>query len=63
MTCAVCGKPLSFNETGLNRKFNANAEKLCMDCLSRKLEVPADRLREKIEEYLRAGCMYFVKEE
>lgn len=63
MNCGKCGRPLSYNETGLNRKFNANAAPLCLTCLAEKLEVPAARLREKIGEYLAAGCMMFVKEE
>lgn len=63
MTCAQCGKPLSFNEMGLNRKLNANAEKLCMACMAVRLNVGEERLREKIGEYLAAGCLYFAKED
>ncbi len=63
MTCAKCEKPLSFNELGLNRKLNANAARLCMRCMAEKLGVSELRLREKIGEYLAAGCMYFVKED
>lgn len=60
MTCAVCGKALTFNELGLNAKFNANAGRLCLDCLARKCGVPRERLLEKIEEFRRAGCVMFT---
>ncbi len=64
MTCARCGKQLSYNEIGLNKKFNANAKQpLCIDCLGEKLGVEKRRLEEKIEEFLRAGCLLFVKAE
>ncbi len=61
MTCA-CGKELSFNEMGLSKKFLAGGEKLCLHCLSRRLDVSEERLKEKIEEFLRAGCKLFVAE-
>lgn len=60
MTCKHCEKPLSFNECGLNKKFNANSDPLCIDCLAEKLSVSRQRLEEKIEEYLAAGCLFFV---
>lgn len=60
MTCAKCKKPLSYNERGLNEKFNQSAPALCIRCLAEKLDVTEERLREKIAEYLRAGCLLFV---
>lgn len=63
MNCARCGRPLSYNEIGLNKKFNANSAALCVGCLSEKLDVSEARLREKIAEFLAAGCLMFVKEE
>ena len=61
MNC-VCGKELTYNETGLSKKFLPDGEKLCMACLARRLDVSEERLKEKIEEFLRAGCKLFVKE-
>ena len=62
MTCVRCGKPLTFNELGLNAKYNPQEEKFCLACLAQKLDVPPGRLREKIEEFLRAGCKMFAEE-
>ncbi len=62
MKCTVCERELVFNEMGLSRKF-AGGVPYCMTCLSEKLHVTEERLREKIEEFLRAGCLMFVKED
>lgn len=62
MNCTVCGKELVFNEMGLSKKF-AGGTPYCLRCLSGKLAVPEERLREKVEEFVRAGCLMFVKEE
>lgn len=62
MTCKACGKSLVFNELGLSKKF-ACGEPYCYPCLAKKLNVPERRLHEKAEEFLRAGCLMFVKEE
>ncbi len=62
MTCGQCGAALSYNELGLNKKFNANAQApLCACCLAKKLGVTVARLNEKIEEALAAGCKLFVR--
>ena len=61
MNC-VCGKPLTYNEMGLSKKFLADGEALCLQCLSVRLNVSEKRLKEKIEEFLRAGCKLFVAE-
>ncbi len=62
MTCAHCGKPLTYNELGLNKKYNgAKDGALCLGCLAQKLDVPQERLLEKIAEFLRAGCLLFVE--
>ncbi len=60
MTCSACEKELSFNEIGLNKKFNGNSAPLCMRCLAEKLGVTTARLEEKIAEYRAAGCTMFV---
>ena len=62
MTCARCNGPLTYNELGLNAKFNAAREKLCIRCLAEKLGVTQQLLREKTEEFIRAGCTMFTKE-
>ncbi len=61
MTCIKCNRPLSFNETGLNKKYNTG-EPLCIFCLAEKLGVTPERLREKIAEFRRAGCLLFTEE-
>ncbi len=62
MNCAQCGGRLSFNELGLNKKFNANGSAcLCKRCLAEKLGVTCCRLDEKIEEFLESGCKLFVR--
>ncbi len=62
MNCGTCGAVLTYNELGLNKKFNANAAApLCKGCLARKLGVTQARLEEKIEEFLAAGCKLFVR--
>ncbi len=61
MTC-LCGKELTYNEAGLSKKFLADGQLLCLHCLAKRLDVTEERLKEKIEEFLRAGCKLFVKE-
>lgn len=63
MTCVRCAAPLTFNESGLNRKFNAGAGALCIHCLAQKLNASEERLKEKMEEYRKAGCLYFSRTE
>lgn len=60
MTCP-CGKALTFNEMGLDKKFNGGIP-LCETCLAKKLGVTGQKLREKAEEFRRAGCLFFTKE-
>ncbi len=62
MKCARCSAGLSYNELGLNKKYNPAGGALCLGCLAAKLGVSEARLREKIEEFLRAGCLLFVKD-
>ena len=61
-SCFVCGKEnLSKNEVGLTRKLlNKNANKFfCLDCLAEYLEIEANFLLEKIEEFKEQGCKLF----
>lgn len=64
MMCAACGKPLTYNETGLNKKFSGRACEVfyCRKCLAVKLGVSEERLREKQNQFLRSGCRLFVEE-
>ena len=59
MNCECCNRPLTYDEHGLNRKFNAGGDLLCIGCLATALDVKEERLREKMEELRKAGCMYF----
>lgn len=61
-TCYVCGKKnLGKNELGLTKKFlNRNIRQFyCIDCLAEYLEVDAEVLLEKIEEFKEQGCTLF----
>ncbi len=62
MSCARCGRGLTFNELGLNAKYNPQDKKLCIGCLAEWLDVPRVRLEEKIKEFLRIGCAMFAEE-
>jgi len=60
--CYVCGKEnLSKNEIGLTKKLLSKNTKVfyCLDCLADYLEVDAEYLIEKIEEYKMQGCDLF----
>ena len=61
MTCVRCAASLTYDEGGLNRKFNAGEDALCIRCLAEKLGASEARLKEKAEEYRRAGCLYFSR--
>lgn len=62
MTCP-CGKSLVQNEVGLSKKFLSSGEMLCLSCLAKRLDVSEERLKEKIAEFLRAGCAMFTEEQ
>ncbi len=60
--CYVCGKQnLSKNEMGLTKKLLSKDIKTyyCLDCLAEYLEVDAEFLLEKIEEFKAQGCELF----
>ena len=61
MNCVRCNALLTYDEGGLNRKFNAGEGALCMHCLALKLHVSEKRLQEKIIEFQKAGCLYFSR--
>ena len=60
--CYLCGKePLTKNEIGLTRKL-LNEEAVhfyCLECLAEFLEVDAEFLVMKIEDFKNQGCIYF----
>lgn len=61
-TCCFCGKePLSRNEIGLTRKLldNESMRFYCLDCLASYLDIDAEFLRIKIEEFKEQGCKLF----
>jgi len=60
--CYVCGKEnLNKNEIGLTRKLLGKDAKAyyCLDCLAEYLEVDAECLLEKVEEFKSQGCDLF----
>lgn len=60
--CWVCGKsPLSKNEVGLTKKLisQKSAVFYCLDCLAAYLEVTADELLAKVEQFKDEGCKLF----
>ncbi len=60
--CFICGKEnLSHNEIGLNKKLiGRNIEKFhCIRCLADYLEITAEDLEERIQEFKDSGCTLF----
>ena len=61
--CCACGKKnLPRNDIGLNKKLLGEevAQDMCLECLAAYLEVTADELRDKIEEFKSEGCKLFA---
>lgn len=62
LTCAICEKKfLSKNEIGINKKLlGAQPKKFfCLECLANYLEVDAQDILDKIEEFKNDGCKLF----
>lgn len=60
--CYICGKEnLSKNEIGLTKKLlDRNAKRFyCLNCLAEYLEVDAEFLLERVEEFKSQGCTLF----
>lgn len=60
--CSSCGKEaLTFNEVGLCKKLlGRQIEKfMCIGCLANFLEVTAEELLAKVEEFKSQGCQLF----
>lgn len=60
--CFQCGKELTFNEIGANKKFvNRGAVRfLCKKCLAGRLDVPEELIDRKIELFKQQGCTLFI---
>lgn len=60
-SCCECGKTLTFDEMGMNRKMVSLdvKEMRCLACLARKYKIGEDVLKEKIEYLRRSGCTLF----
>lgn len=61
-SCISCGKEeLAKDEIGINIKLlGGHIESYyCLDCLAEYLEVTADDLNDKIEEFKDGGCTLF----
>ena len=60
--CYVCGKQnLGKNEIGLSKKLLGRKVKqfYCLECLAESIEVTAEELLAKIEEFKWQGCVLF----
>ena len=59
--CISCGKPISKEEAGIHKKLLDEDAKAfyCIDCLAAYLEVSAQDIRDKIEEFKEQGCKLF----
>jgi hypothetical protein len=61
--CFICGeRKLAHNIVGLNKKLiGKEVTKFhCLQCLADYLDVSADELEERIQEFKDAGCDLFV---
>lgn len=59
--CTRCGRLLTIEDIGATKKLiNRGAESfLCVECLADYLKVAPERIRQKIEDFRRAGCTLF----
>ena len=60
--CYVCGKePLSKDEIGLTKKLIDKKAKsfYCISCMAEELDVTAEELLAKIEDFKNEGCKLF----
>ena len=64
MTCKQCGRSLTYNEIGLNKKLvgKTQTEFYCKRCLAEFLNVSVQRLDEKQQQFIDSGCCLFAKE-
>ena len=62
-TCSICGRELTKDESGLNKKILDGDIKrgiwMCLTCTAEYLECDDGDLGEKIEEFKSQGCKLF----
>jgi hypothetical protein len=60
--CKLCEKELDKIAVGLTKKLLGKNSKrfYCLDCLSAYLDVPAEELLAKVEEFKDEGCTLFL---
>lgn len=61
VNCYVCGKNLTHNEVGLNRKLiRRDIDKFhCLQCLADFMELSVEELEDHIQNFKDAGCVLF----
>lgn len=59
--CAVCGKELTRDETGITKKLvNRGTETFfCKSCLAARLKISVEDIDRLIESFKNAGCSLF----
>lgn len=62
ITCEECGKNVTKNEQGLNKKLISRSTKqfLCIKCLAKYLQTTEDELNEKVKQFKEEGCTLFL---
>jgi hypothetical protein len=60
--CVLCGIALKIDEVALSRKMLGRkiVSFYCINCLAAELEVDAEDLKIKIEEFREQGCALFL---
>lgn len=60
--CIKCGKVLDRDDIGAHKKFinRGDGEFLCITCLAEYFQVSENLVRQKVEEFKKAGCLLFV---
>ena len=63
--CTECGIHLTQDDIGLTKKLLGKTltEYCCVHCISKRLNVSEQRLREKIEEFRKSGCTLFSQKQ
>lgn len=62
LRCDECGKELTKDEIGLNKKLisRKTLEFFCMECLAEYLGLSVEALEDKLEQFKEEGCDLFV---
>ncbi|MDD4125328.1 MAG: hypothetical protein PHW77_06370 [Eubacteriales bacterium] len=63
ITCVKCGAPLTCDDMGAHKKLiNRGAKEfMCIPCLAVYFQVSEELVRQKVEEFKKAGCMLFTE--